>query len=288
MNMDHARARAAFARFEGACRAIGLQERRHVYLEFIGVDVFDRIALGSALDRGLRGGAVAVVAPNAPVVVEAIRRTRTIPIIFVTHQDPVDLQLAASLVERPSNLAGISFHLGVERKMLELLRETVPGARRIGYIVDRDLAANPGIAEFLASTSRQGLEWTLVQVSTVDTLERDIRAAGTVDAWFVTKAGVVEEHRDRFISVLNATRVPAIYPSQLDVQAGGTIAYEAVFDNPIGAMARQLDRVLSGVRPSEIPVERPKRFSLSINIDSARAMGMKLSPDLLARADHVL
>lgn len=286
--MDHARARAAFARFEGACRAIGLQERRGVNLEFIGVDVYDQVALGSALDRGLRGGAVAIVAPNASVVVEAIRKTHTIPIIFGTHRDPVELRLAASLVERPSNLAGISFHLGVEAKMLELLRETVPGARRIGYIVDRDQATDPGIAEFFEATRSHGLDWKLVLVSAIDTLERDVRAAGAVDAWFVTKAGVVEEHRDRFISVLNATRVPAIYPSQREVEAGGAISYEAVFEDPLGAIARQLDRVLSGVRPSDIPIERPKRFTLSVNIKSARALGMKLSPNLLARADHVL
>jgi putative ABC transport system substrate-binding protein len=72
------------------------------------------------------------------------------------------------------------------------------------------------------------------------------------------------------------------------VAAGGTISYEAVFDDPFGSLARQLDRVLSGVAPNDIPIERPKRFNLSINIKAARAMGMRLSAELLARADRVL
>jgi putative ABC transport system substrate-binding protein len=267
-----------------------LQERHRVELVFRGVDITDEAVLGRAIDEGLKKNPVAIVAPNSVVVTEAMRRTKTTPVIFGTHQDPVDLNVvAASLVQRQQNLAGISFHLGVERKMLELLREAAPQARRIGYVVDKREVKNPRVMEFMRQTSSQyGIEWKLVGVETVATLATDLRAAGAVDAWFVTKAVLIEEHPEMFVAVMGATNRPAIYPSRREVAAGGTISYEAVFDDPFGSLARQLDRVLSGVAPSDIPIERPKRFNLSINIKAARAMGMRLSAELLARADRVL
>src|SRR5258705_5297416 len=107
VNFDHERARFAFARFEAACNAIGIQERYHVALEFVGVDVTDEMALRKALVEGLAANPVAVIAPNSPVLIEAVRLTEDTPIVFFTHQDPVDLRLAASLTRRPAKLAGI-------------------------------------------------------------------------------------------------------------------------------------------------------------------------------------
>jgi putative ABC transport system substrate-binding protein len=288
VNFDHERARAAFARFVAACEAIGIQERYDVALEFIGVDVMDEIALRKAMVKGLAGNPVAIIAPTSPVLIEAARLTATTPIVFFTHQDPVDLRLAASLTRRPQNIAGISFNLGIQSKMLELLRETAPNVRSIGYIVDADEAGSPNMKSFLESSARKhGIHWSIVTVSSRETLDRDIKAAGAVDAWFVTKASVLDEHRREFISILTATRHPAIYPSQLEVANGAPMAYEAVFDDPNGALARQLDRVLSGVTPGDIPIERPKRFRLSLNVDAARASGMLVTSTLLARADLV-
>lgn len=288
VNFDDQRSREVFRRLEAACEALGIQRRHRVTLKFLGVDVTDRAALGVALAKGIEGRPVAIVAATSNALQEASRQTGTIPIVFVTHQDPVDLKVAASLVHFPVNLTGLSFHIGVEMKMLELLRETAPKARRIGYVIDRDESNSARAREFLETTARQhGLQWKLVPVDTVDSLESDVLVAGPVDAWFVSKVAVLDQHRDRFIATLGATRRPAIYPSRGDVLAGAPMAYEAEFDDLLSALARQIDRVLSGVTPSEIPVERPKRFALSINVGAARASGMLLSPELLSRADHV-
>ena len=288
VHFDNERSRAVFARFDAACAAIGIQKRHRVALEFVGVDVIDEAALRSVLVQGLATNPVAIIAPNSPVLMEAVRLTQTTPIVFFTHQDPVDLKLAVSLNQRPQNLAGISLHLGIETKMLELLREVAPRAHRIGYIFDSDEAPRPSVEKFLESTARRHqVEWKLVPVKSIGTLANDIRDAGPIDAWFVTKAGVLDEHRLQFVSTLLATRRPSIYPSQLEVAVGAPMAYEAVFDDPNGALARQLDRVLSGVTPGEIPIERPKRFRLSINVASARSLGMVVTPRLLSRADLV-
>ncbi len=200
----------------------------------------------------------------------------------------MDLRLAESLTSRPPNIAGISLQLGIEPKMLELLRETAPTARRIGYIYDGGDALRPSVGEFLESSARRhAIQWKMVRVKSIDTFADDIRAAGPIDAWFVTKASLLDEQRTEFVAMLLATGLPAIYPSQLEVAVGAPMAYEAVFDDPNGALARQLDRVLSGVSPGEIPIERPKRFTLSLNVKSARALGMVVTPRLLSRADRV-
>jgi ABC-type uncharacterized transport system, periplasmic component len=288
VNFDHDRAHVAFARFVAACEALGIQRRHNVELRFIGVDVTDEVALHRALAQGIAQGPVAIVAPTSPVLMESVRLTRTIPVVFFTHQDPVDLRLTPSLVHRPENLAGISVYLGLESKMLEFLREAAPNARRIGYIFDSDEAPRPSVTQFLDSSSRRhGVQWKLVPVKSIDTLKEDLRKAGDVDAWFVTKAGVLDEHRVLFVSIVASTRRPVIYPSQLEVAAGGPLSYEAVFDDPNGALAHQLDRVLSGVTPSEIPIERPNRFRLSINAGAAKDAGMALTPQLLSEADRV-
>jgi ABC-type uncharacterized transport system substrate-binding protein len=288
VSFNYERARIAFERFAAACEALGVQERHHVALEFVGVDVMDEVALRNALLRVLDKDPIAIVASTSPVLMEASRLTQATPIVFFTHQDPVDLKLAESLTRRPRNLAGISLELGIEVKMLELLRETAPRARRIGYIYDSGDATRPSVAEFLESSARRhGVQWKLVPVKSIETFAADIREAGPVDAWFVTKAAVLDEHRPAFVSILAATRRPAIYPSQLEVAVGAPMAYEAVFDDSTGALARQLDRVLSGVTPGDIPIERPKRFSLSVNVKAAQAAGMTMTPQLLSQADKV-
>ena len=288
INFDNQRARFAFDRFVAACEAIGIQERHKVVLEFSGVDVMDEVALRRVLQREIEEGPVAIVAPTSPVLVEAARLTSKIPIVFFTHQDPVELNLLSSLTHRSSNAAGISVSLGIEPKMLELLREAAPQARRIGYIVDNVEALRPNATEFLDRGARKhGVQWKVVAVKSIEAFAADIRNVGAIDAWFVTKTAILDEHRAEFIAVITGTRRPAIYPSQLDVAAGAPMAYEAVFDDPNGALARQLDRVLSGVTPGDIPIERPKRFSLSVNVNAARAAGMAMTSQLLSQADKV-
>ncbi|HUL97057.1 MAG TPA: ABC transporter substrate binding protein [Usitatibacter sp.] len=289
VSFDQERTRAAFARFEADAESLHVTQRYGVKLEFVGVDLTDPPALSSAIARALQRHPAALVAPSGAALVEAMRQTKTTPIIFATHQDPVDLQVVPSLVQRRSNIAGISFSLPVETKMLEVLLQAAPGARRIGFMVDEDMAGEASIAEFLARSARQfGIQWTMVRLGAVDRLQRDLRDAGAVDAWFVTKAAVVDEHAREFVAAIAATRRPAIYPSRAQVDLGAPLSYEAVFDDPLGALARQLDRVLSGVAPDSIPIERPKRFVLAVNPAAARALGMRVPAELLARADVVL
>jgi len=150
------------------------------------------------------------------------------------------------------------------------------------------MADEPSFADFMAGSARDyGIEWVIVRVAALARLPQDLREAGPVDAWFVTKADALEDRPGEFVAALTATRRLAIYPSRAMVEVGGPLSYEAVFEDPLGALARQLDRVLDGVKPGSIPVERPKRFVFAVNTAAARALGVRLPAELLARADVV-
>ena len=276
-----------FHRFEAACQVLGVQ-RRGVMLEFVGTDITDPHAIANTMNAVVERKPAVIVAPTSPVLVEAARRTDTIPIVFATHEDPIELNITPSLAKQPANLAGISYYIGLDDKMLELLREAAPQARRIGYIVDASTANKPRMHDFLERTARHhGVAWKIVPVTSIDSLDRDLADAGPIDAWFVTKVTALDQHRPRFITAIARTRRPAVYPSHLEVLAGGPLAYDAYFDDPVAVLARQLERVLSGVNPSDIPIERPKHFSLGVNLRAARAAGMQLTPNLISRADLV-
>lgn len=288
INIDQERARAAFARFAEAAESLHVQERHNVRLEFAGVRVWEPKNVAAEVARALAKAPAALVTPNSIGLTEAVRKTTATPIVFGTHEDPVDLRLARSLVQRPANIAGISFSLPIEPKMLELLLQAAPQARRIGFVVDEGMADEPSFADFMAGSARDyGIEWVIVRVAALARLPQDLREAGPVDAWFVTKADALEDRPGEFVAALTATRRLAIYPSRAMVEVGGPLSYEAVFEDPLGALARQLDRVLDGVKPGSIPVERPKRFVFAVNTAAARALGVRLPAELLARADVV-
>jgi putative ABC transport system substrate-binding protein len=284
---DNERGRDAFMRFDMACRSLGLQRRHRVSLEFVGVDIGDRTA-GKILDRVIESQPLAIIASSSPILVEAARRTELIPIVFATHEDPIELNITPSIARQPRNLAGISYYVGLDDKMLEVLREAAPHVRRIGYVVNPEDANRPRVQRFFERTAqRHGISWKVVPMTSIESIDQELRDAGPVDAWFVTKVAELDEHRARFVSAIARMHRPTIYPSQQDVMAGGPMAYGAYFDDATGVLARQLDRVLGGVTPSDIPIERPKHFTFVVNVHAAKAASMQLSPELISRADLV-
>jgi putative ABC transport system substrate-binding protein len=288
VSFDNLQGRSAFERFEVACRSIGIQARHGVAFEYVGILDGSAQGLAAGVGRVIDSHPLAVIAASSEILVEAARRTEYVPIVFATHEDPIELNITSSLAHQPPNLAGISYYIGIEPKMLETLRDAAPGARRIGYVVDSADMARPRVREFLEKTaSRQGIAWKVVPVTSINTLAVDLRDAGPVDAWFITKVTALNDYRSRFVGLIASTGRPAVFPSRLDVQAGGAMAYSAEFEDAFGVLARQLDRVLSGVTPNAIPIERPKHFTLALNLRAARAAGLHLTPALISRADLV-
>ncbi|APV48534.1 hypothetical protein BWI17_01820 [Betaproteobacteria bacterium GR16-43] len=289
VNFGHDRAKAAFAKLRKALEEEGVTRRYSLSVEHVTLDSFDPQEVRTLFSHQVASHPDVLVAPSSFMAIEARAVTREVPIIFASRPDPVDAGLMRSLDERDTNLAGLTLYLPVDWKRLELLRESVPAARRVGIVVDHYWLGESVAQRYLAeSAAAFGIRWVVVEVNEQRDLGKITAAAPGVDAWLVTKTIAAGEFPERLVKVLEATRKPALYPETRFAEMGGYMSYDAVIDDPFRVFARQIGLVLAGVPPARIPVVRPKRFELVVNTAAARGFGVKLDRHLIARADRVL
>jgi putative ABC transport system substrate-binding protein len=219
--------------------------------------------------------------------------TTTIPVVFNMAADPVELGLVASLARPGGNLTGITFlALELTAKRLELLREMVPGATRVGVLT------NPADATVSQSTVREmeaagramGLQ---IQVFNADT-GREIEAAfesigrERPDALFVAVTPFMVVRRVQLVQRAAFHRIPAAYPLRDFAEAGGLMSYGASLRDAYRQVGAYAGRILEGAKPAELPVVQSTKFELVINYPTARMLGLTVPPTLLATADEVI
>jgi putative tryptophan/tyrosine transport system substrate-binding protein len=232
-----------------------------------------------------------IFAPSTPAVQAAKRATMTIPIVFAVAIDPVGDRLIASLARPGGNITGItSTALELAAKRLELLREALPGVRKIGVL------AYPGFASAArALVAMQEAARTLgVQIQPVEAREDQFDAAFAELSRDRASALVVLPHgtyfRDRKVlaDLAAKNRLPTMNEFRPYVDAGGLMSYGADVLDLYRHAARYIDRILKGAKPSELPVEQPTKFELVINAKTAKALGLTIPQSLLLRADQVI
>ncbi|HVJ72989.1 MAG TPA: ABC transporter substrate-binding protein [Casimicrobiaceae bacterium] len=252
---------------------------------------YDR--LPALADELVRANVELIAAGPAPAAVVAKRATSTIPIVMLTVGDPVGLGLVASLARPGGNVTGTSFDVSFDvfRKQLELLREAVPGVRRVAVLVN---PANPGLKLALDAirTSASSLGLSAVPVEARGPDDFDAAFAQIAGARFgavlmVTEA-VFNAHVAQLVSLAERHRLPTIYGVRSYVEAGGLLAYGASLENGFRRSAVFVDRILRGAKPADLPVEQPSQYELAVNLKTARALGLTLPPTLLSRADVVV
>jgi putative ABC transport system substrate-binding protein len=236
---------------------------------------------------------VTVIAASAtPAAIAAKPATTTIPIAFITAEDPVRLGLVASLARPGGNLTGINF-LGAEltAKRLDLLRELLPRAARVAVLVSPADATNTAstLRDVEAAARALGLQ---VEVLNADT-RREINAAfenigrDRPDALLVGATPSFTGRRIQVVQLAAFHRLPTVYPVRDFVEVGGLMSYGA----NLGDFYRQLGiyagRILKGAKPADLPVMQSSKFELVINAETARMLGLAV-PMLLARADEVI
>jgi ABC-type uncharacterized transport system substrate-binding protein len=219
--------------------------------------------------------------------------TTTIPVVFNMAADPVELGLVASLARPGGNLTGITFlALELTAKRLELLREMVPGATRVGVLT------NPADATVSQSTVREmeaagramGLQ---IQVFNADT-GREIEAAfesigrERPDALFVAVTPFMVVRRVQLVQRAAFHRIPAAYPLRDFAEAGGLMSYGASLRDAYRQVGAYAGRILEGAKPADLPVMQSSKFELVINYPTARMLGLTVPPTLLATADEVI
>ncbi len=235
-----------------------------------------------------------LVTLGTPATVAA-REMTSGPIVFIGVGDPVGSGLAASLTHPGGNLTGVSF-VGPElaAKGLELLKEAAPEASRVAVLRARD--ADQRLTQaVLAELDRAArvLQVTLVSVDVPSMTERldDALAAMRLrppDAMLTLNDPFFLVHRERIIATANALRLPTMFQTAEYVRAGGLLAFLPSVAEWGKQGARYVDRILKGAKPGDLPVEQPTKFELTINLKTARALGLTIPHSLLLRADQVI
>jgi putative ABC transport system substrate-binding protein len=237
--------------------------------------------------------AVIVASGGTAVASAAKAATTTIPVVFLSPEDPVKLGLVASLARPGGNLTGINF-FGTEltARRLELLREMVPAATRVAVLV------NPANVTNTESTLRDVIPAARaigVQINVLHTSSsREIDAAFTAfmrerpDALLVTGDSFLDSRRVHLAILATHYQLPAIYSGREYAEAGGLMSYGANIADAYHQVGIYTGRILKGEKPADLPVIQSVKLELVINLNTARALDLAVSPSLLARADEVI
>jgi putative ABC transport system substrate-binding protein len=229
-----------------------------------------------------------------PATRAAKEATSTIPIVMHTGSDPVRRGIVASLAHPGGNITGV-VSIGVElnAKRLELLAETVPGTKRIAVLtVSEQTAAGKGrLYEELDGAARTlGVKLQIVRAQDGSEIDKAFVAMteGQAEALLVLAHAEYVQHGTRIIKNAAKHRIPAIYFHDSHAESGGLMTYGMKYAENFRRMAIYADRILKGAKPADLPVERPIKFELLINLKTAKQIGITIPPNVLARANKVI
>ena len=217
--------------------------------------------------------------------------TTSIPIVFTMGDDPVRLGLVASLNRPGGNLTGASFYTSaLAGKRLELLRELVPTATVIGVLLDpHDAVVETQLKDVLAAAQAVGRQLVVLNASTEGDIETAFRTLNTQPAALLVGSNpFLYEHLYQIVELAARHVVPACYFEREFTAAGGLMSYGAVRSEAYRQAGIYIGRILEGAKPPDLPVTQPTKFEFVINLKTAKALGLTISPTLLARADEVI
>ena len=270
-------------------RELGWTEGRAVAIEYRWAEGrSERYAEFAAEFVRLKVDVIVTVASAVPAAMQA---TSTIPIVFALAGDPVGSGLVASLARPGGNVTGLSIQSSdLAGKRIDLLREVLPGLRRLAIIANIDYSgAALEIAEAKTAARKLGLD---VDVLEIRRAEEIVPAFGTlnsgVQALYVCPDPLVNANHARINTLALGARLPTIHPFRDYLGAGGFMSYGANNADLFRRAGDYVDKILRGAKPGDLPVEQPTKFELVFNLVTAKALGLTLSPMLLARADEVI
>jgi putative ABC transport system substrate-binding protein len=218
--------------------------------------------------------------------------TTTVPIVFIVPGDPVKLELVASFARPDGNLTGVNiFNLELTAKRLELLRQLVPGARRLAVLVNpTNTSTKTTLRDVEAAARTMGLQVQVHNASTNIEINAVFASFGRdrPDALFVGGDPFFNSRRVQFATLTAHYSIPTAYTSREYVEAGGLMSYGASFTDSFRLAGTYVGRILKGAKPADLPITQPTKFELVINAEIARMLGLNVPPTLLALADEVI
>jgi putative ABC transport system substrate-binding protein len=281
------------AALRGALRDLGYVDHRAVVIEHRSAEGRPERLADLAADL-VRSSVDVIVARGTAAALGARHVTSTIPIVMAPGGDPVFAGLVKSLARPGGNVTGLHGLAPSELAgtRLRLLKELVPRLSRVAVLVDTgDVYAQMMLQDLEKVARGLGVRLHAAGVSRPAELDRAFEAAileTRVDALVALESVLVLRERARVVGFASMSRLPAIYGLTEFVEAGGLIAYGIDGRDVFRRAATYVDRILRGAAPGDLPVERPTRFELAINLQAARALGLTVPPALRARADVVI
>jgi putative ABC transport system substrate-binding protein len=220
------------------------------------------------------------------------RATRTVPIVFAQVPDPVGAGFVESLARPGGNITGFTpFEYGIGAKWLELLKQITPSVTRVAVIRDAAITAGIGLWGAIQSVSPSfGVELRPIDVRDAGEIERAIAAfaSNPNGGLILTGSALAIFHRDLIIALAARHRLPAVYYERYFAEAGGLVSYGSNSVDQFRLAAGYVDRILKGEKPADLPVQTPTKYSLVINLKTAKLMGLSVPETLLATADEVI
>jgi putative ABC transport system substrate-binding protein len=244
---------------------------------------------------------IIVTSPDEPVIRAAQLATRTIPVVMPgAVADPLEPTfwgekrrepLVASLARPGGNFTGLTnLDAELHPKRLELLKETFPRTSRVAILWPRAQQQKQALKEIEALRQALDMEIQSLAAGTLKDFERAFSemTRESPDALLVARSQVILTHRERVIDFAVNKRLPAIFAERLFVDSGGLMSYGADTQDLYRRAAAYVDKILKGTNPAELPIERPTKFELVINLKTAKQIGLTIPPAVLARADRVI
>jgi ABC-type uncharacterized transport system substrate-binding protein len=278
--------------FRQGLKEAGYVEGENVMIRYrFGENQMDRL---SAMAGDLVTSGVAMIAAaNSPPALAAKAATTTIPVVFITPEDPVRLGLVTSLAKPGGNLTGINLLSGeLAAKRLELLRQFVPRAARVAVLVN---PANPSTTETTlrdieGAARSMGLQTQVLKASTSHEIDAAFAtlAPERSDILFVGGDPFFTSRRVQLAVLAAHYSIPLTFGTREIAEAGGLMSYGANIPDGWREAGAYVGRILKGAKPADLPVVQSTKFELVINAQTAKTLGLAVSPSLLALADEVI
>lgn len=231
-----------------------------------------------------------LLASGTPAVLPARNATTIVPVVFIAALDPVATGVVDSLARPGGNVTGLTaVYADLTGKRLELLKEILPGLTRVALL---SRPANPGhfqyVQQSLMAARILRVELTVLSANSPDDFEAAFRDAEGVGALIQIDDAMFTSHRQKLVDLANRHRIPVAYGTREFVDLGGFLVLGPSYSDLYRRAAAYLDKIFKGVKPADLPVEQASKFEMILNLRTAKALGLTISPLLLTRADEVI
>jgi putative ABC transport system substrate-binding protein len=271
-------------------RQLGYVEGKTIALEFRWAETVDQLpALATEL---VRMNVDVIFAPSSTEVEAARQATNAIPIVFAVHADPVGIGHVASLPRPGGNITGLTMLMTeLAAKELEILKEAVPQATRIGVLWNPTTPSHPPAIQAVKDAAEKlGVALRMVPARTAEDFDGALASmvSERVGAFLVLGSPLILSYRARLAELALMYRLPSMFGQREPVEAGGLMSYAADLNDLTRRAAVYIDKILKGAKPADLPVEQASKYELVINLKTAKALGLTMPETFLLRADKVI